>query len=77
MDKIKAFLAQYNITTHTIAAAIATLVTLYASVPAFHNLVYTAFQDTPVWVHDVVTALVGIYAFYHKSAPQAPPSNQP
>lgn len=77
MDKVTAFLAKYNITTHSVAAAIGTLTLLYASVPAFHDLVVKGFQATPSWVHEVVTAIIGIYAFYHKSSSgqATPPSN--
>ena len=65
LDMIKAFFAKYSISTHTLAAAVATLVTLYAAVPAFQSLVDQGYAATPAWFHKVILAVVGIYAFYH------------
>jgi hypothetical protein len=73
MDKIKAFLAKYSITTHSLAAGVAILVTLYASVPAFHDLVVSAYAAMPSWAHKVVTAAIGIWAFYQGSGKSAGP----
>ena len=72
MDTVKQWLASKNITTHTIVAAIATLVSLYAAVPEFRNLVMNAYSHTPTWVHEAATAAFAIYAFYHRSDKQEP-----
>jgi hypothetical protein len=68
MNQIKAFLAKYSITTHSLAGAVATLVLLYSAVPAFHDLVISAYSAMPSWAHKVVTAAIGIYAFYNGAA---------
>ena len=64
MEQLKAFFAKYSITTHSLAGAVATLTLLYASVPAFHDLVVSAYSASPAWVHKVVAAGFGILAFY-------------
>lgn len=62
---LKSFWAAHKITTHSLAIGFATLVTLYAAVPAFANLVNQVYAVTPAWFHDVVVAALGVYAFYH------------
>ena len=70
MDWIKAFFAKHTITTHSLAAAVLTLTTLYAAVPAFHDLVVSAYSHTPSWFHQVATAALGIWAFYQGAGKQ-------
>lgn len=64
-EELKAFLAKYPVTTHSLAGAVGTLAFLYAMVPAFHDLVVDAYQLTPSWFHKVAAAAFAIYAFYH------------
>lgn len=61
---LKAFWSKHTITTHSLAIAVATLAMLYSSVPAFHDLVVSAYGATPAWFHKVAAALMGIWAFY-------------
>lgn len=65
MTWLKQWFAQYGGFTHALAGATATVVLLYASVPAFQSLVNSAYSHTPSWFHDVAVAGIGIYAFYH------------
>jgi hypothetical protein len=65
MASLKTFLEKYSISTHTLASGFATLVLLYAAVPAFHDLVFKVYSLMPSWAHEVVTALLAVYAFYH------------
>lgn len=77
MNKVKAFIASYSITTHSLAVAVATLVTLYAAVPQFSSLVNALYAATPSWFHQVFAAAFGIWAFYHgaSNASSDKPSN--
>jgi hypothetical protein len=61
---LKAFWAKHTITTHSLAVAVVTLATLYAAVPAFHELVVSIYVTMPPWAHQIVTAAAGIWAFY-------------
>lgn len=54
--------------THMAAGAVATSLTLYYAVPPFHQLVITAYQQTPPWTHNVLEAAIAIYAFYRNPA---------
>jgi hypothetical protein len=65
---LKAFWASHTITTHSLAVAVATLATLYAAVPAFHELVVSVYSATPAWFHQLATAAFGIWAFYQGSS---------
>lgn len=62
------FLKSHTITTHTLAVTVITLTTLYASVPAFHDLVVETYALTPAWFHKTATAALGIWAFYQGSS---------
>lgn len=64
MNIIKSFVSKYTLSTHSLAVAIAALVTLYAAVPAFHDLVFNIYSATPPWFHEIAAAAFGIYAFY-------------
>lgn len=76
VEWIKAQLAKHTITTHSLVAAVLALTTLYAEVPAFHNLVVSAYSHTPTWFHDVATAGFGIWAFYQGAAKPVPTPEQ-
>lgn len=65
LQKVKDFLKARTITTHSIVAAIATLTTLYSTVPEFKALVDAAYADTPSWFHKVAVAGIAIWAVYH------------
>jgi hypothetical protein len=71
MTTLKAFLAKYSITTHSLVAAFATLILLYNAVPAFHSLVVSAYSATPAWFHSIAAAGFGIWAFYQGSGKTA------
>lgn len=71
--KIKQWWASHPLSLHAIAGLIATLTVLYEAVPAFKQLVLTIYGDMPSWSHQIVAAILGIYAFYYKSAPSKPP----
>jgi hypothetical protein len=71
MTAIKAFLAKYSITTHSLVGAVVTLTVLYNAVPAFHSLVVSAYSATPAWFHSIAAAVFGIWAFYQGSEKSA------
>ena len=64
MNWLKQFWAKHTITTHSLAIGVAALVTLYAQVPAFRELVTEAYAATPAWFHKVGAAALGVWAFY-------------
>lgn len=77
MNWLEKFLKDHNITTHTIAGAIAAAGVLYATDQSFHDAVVTAFQATPAWVHKLVAIIGPIYLAYHKSNKTGSDNPQP
>lgn len=69
MDAIKSFLKKYNLTTHTVVVVGAFLVGAFYGVPAFHDVVISAYNATPAWVHTAITVGLALYAWYRKGAP--------
>jgi hypothetical protein len=59
------FWNNHPISTHSLAMGFATLVTLYAAVPAFKALVDETYAVTPAWGHKLGAALLGIWMFYN------------
>jgi hypothetical protein len=49
---------------HVAVGTYAVLQAAYFAVPPFHNLITTAFQQTPSWVHDLILSAIGIAAWY-------------
>ncbi len=72
LNWLKEFWAKHTITTHSLAVGVATLVALYSAVPAFHDLVYGLYSDSPAWAHKVIAAGVGIWAFYQGAGKTQP-----
>jgi hypothetical protein len=62
--KITAWLASKGGFSHVVAAAYLAAVTLYASVPAFANLLNTIYGLVPAWGHELLLAVLGVAAWY-------------
>jgi hypothetical protein len=65
-QKIQDWMKSHNVTTHTLAVAIAGTITLYEQVPAFHDLVGQIYTHIPTGLHSVITAGLAVYAFYRR-----------
>lgn len=71
MNNIKAWLASYNITTHTVTVVVAFLIGGFYAVTPFHDLVIEIYKALPGWVEKVVLAAFALYAWYRKGQPAA------
>jgi len=71
LQKIKDWLASHSITTHTVAVAIAAVITVYEQVPEFHDFVLAVYAHIPNGFHSVITVALAIYAWYRRG--QTPP----
>ena len=67
LDKFKAFLAKYNITTHSLVAASILLVACYNEVPEVHQLVQSIYGALPHHVQTLILALIAAIAWYWNS----------
>lgn len=64
MQTIKDFLAKYSITTHSLAAAFATVSAAFAAVQPFHDLVMSVYDVTPSVVRKLIVTGIALYAWY-------------
>lgn len=65
-ERIKKWLADHSITTHSVAAAFVTLSILYAQVPQFHDLVLSLYNAIPGKGQNVVATALAVYAWYRR-----------
>lgn len=65
--KLTAWLASKGGVAHVVAAAYLAAVTLYASVPAFANLLNTIYGSVPAWGHELLLAVLGVAAWYRNT----------
>lgn len=49
---------------HVVATVYIAVVAAYAAVPAFSQLINSAYSHTPSWLHQIAAAVVGLVAWY-------------
>lgn len=76
MDKIKKFLASYNITTHSIVAFCGVMVLAFHNVPQFHDLVLAVWQHVPKGAKEAGEAIVAVVAWYWKGRKEWTPEQR-
>lgn len=64
MNTIKAWLANKNVSAHTIAVVVAGAVGAYYQVPAFHALALQTWGAIPQTLREVATAATGVVMIY-------------
>jgi len=64
MDKVKKFLAQYNITTHTVAGAVVFLIAAYHNSQAVHDFAWHIWVMIPTTAKEAATAVASIVMLY-------------
>lgn len=64
MQTIKSFLTSYSITTHSVVAAIASLIGAYYAVPQFHALALLVYGSVPGWAQTAIMAALALYLRY-------------
>lgn len=69
-SKIEAWLAQFSITTHTVAIVFMFLFAAYFNVPQFHDLVFHLYGLLPQWAKDLTATAIALYMWYRKGQPQ-------
>jgi hypothetical protein len=68
-QRIKTFFAAHTITTHSIVAFCVVMVTAYNQVPVFQTYVLHLYASTPVWLHNLLEAILAIVAWYWRGRP--------
>lgn len=67
-ERIKKWLADHSITTHSVAVVFALATTAYFEVPQFHDLVFGAYGHLPQSLKAAVTAGIALYGWYRRGA---------
>jgi hypothetical protein len=70
-SRIAAWFASKGGFAHACAALFAAGVTAYYAVPPFRTLLNDTYNNTPVWVHTLVLAGLGLYAWYKRTSSPA------
>ena len=69
VEKVKKFLAEHSITTHSLVVFTIGIVTVYNQVPQFHDYVLQAYGHFPAGLKNFIEVVIAVVAWYWTKRP--------